>query len=84
MSDESKLCYIGRADCGCVVAAIVVEGVPPLDVLETLREWDDDYLTMESATLGEARAGLAIECTHEAHIPEADEWEELETETEYQ
>lgn len=49
--------YIGRAECGCVVAVTVNMADHPKDVAKDVAEWIRDGLSIEGHTIEEVRAG---------------------------
>lgn len=64
MANEEVGCYIGRAKCGCVIAATVDDGKDPKRVAKDVAEFIADGLTVERSTVGYVRQNFG--CKHKA------------------
>ena len=56
-------CYIGRLPCGCVVAAVVIDGVDPKEVAKDVAQFIKEGLTVEQADTEYVKANLRT-CIH--------------------
>jgi hypothetical protein len=69
LSGETR-CYVGRKDCGCVVAACVDNPEHRRDTARFVADIIKDGLTVETMTVKEVRRCLTV-CKHSPRKPQA-------------
>jgi hypothetical protein len=63
-----RMCYIGRASCGCVVASVMDTGQSRARVAQSVAEFIKNDLVIERVTVSYVRENFCIDgCPHRLH-----------------
>ena len=68
MIADDRMAYVGRQECGCIIAATVDNPAHKNHVANDLAEWVRDGLTIERLTLEEAREQFGCKCVEQLEL----------------